>query len=321
MDPILAPLPSGYAVRAPVEADMPEVLALAAQCQSREFGSSDPALLEGIELTLQKSGFNREHDAWLIEADSGMLVGYGHLSPPDPPHLYAHAFIHPNHQGHGIGIYLARRISARARERLESQGDAGPKTLHQWIAAPNAAAHTLMETEGYRPVRHMWGMLIELAEAPAAPAWPEGISVRACSGDDDLRRAHAVINEAFHDHWGYAEQTFEQFTANLIAIPQFEPDLWFLALDGDEVAGVALCEMLPDRAWVNELGVRRPWRTRGLGNALLRHAFGEFYRRGARVAALGVDAESLTGATRLYERAGMHVERHYDVFELRLTKE
>jgi hypothetical protein len=30
---------------------------------------------------------------------------------------------------------------------------------------------------------------------------------------------------------------------------------------------------------------------------------------------LGVDAASLTGATRLYEKAGMHVTRRYDTYE------
>jgi ribosomal protein S18 acetylase RimI-like enzyme len=53
--------------------------------------------------------------------------------------------------------------------------------------------------------------------------------------------------------------------------------------------------------------VRKPWRRRGLGLALLQHAFTEFWRRGERTVALGVDAENPTGATRLYERAGMHV--------------
>jgi mycothiol synthase len=86
-------------------------------------------------------------------------------------------------------------------------------------------------------------------------------------------------------------------------------------MDGDEVAGVLLGEMLPDRGWVNDLAVRRPWRGRGLGEALLRHAFGAFYRRGQRTVALGVDSQSLTGATRLYERVGMRVERQYDICE------
>jgi GNAT superfamily N-acetyltransferase len=74
---------------------------------------------------------------------------------------------------------------------------------------------------------------------------------------------------------------------------------------------------------VNWLGVRRPWRRRGLALALLHHTFGECYRRGLQKVALGVDASSLTGATRLYEKAGMHVFRQWNTYqkELRAGKD
>ena len=45
----------------------------------------------------------------------------------------------------------------------------------------------------------------------------------------------------------------------------------------------------------------------GIGLALLQTAFEEFRRRGRVRAGLGVDAQNPTGATRLYERAGMRV--------------
>jgi ribosomal protein S18 acetylase RimI-like enzyme len=93
-------------------------------------------------------------------------------------------------------------------------------------------------------------------------------------------------------------------------------------MDGDEVAGISLCppHSIDDSevGWVGTLGVRRPWRKRGLGLALLRHSFNEFYRRGKRKVGLGVDAENLTGALRLYENAGMHVEQAFDQYEKEL---
>ncbi len=104
---------------------------------------------------------------------------------------------------------------------------------------------------------------------------------------------------------------------------EFDPGLWFLAEAGDDVAGIALCRPRPaeaDAGVIRVLGVRRPWRRKGVGRALLLHAFAEFRRRGMRAAVLGVDAESLTGAQRLYASAGMHVARQSDVFELRLDR-
>jgi mycothiol synthase len=82
-------------------------------------------------------------------------------------------------------------------------------------------------------------------------------------------------------------------------------------MDGDEIAGVTLCKTLAGEGWVNVVGVRRPWRKRGLGLALLRHALAEYQRRGVDKVALSVDAESITGAPRLYGRAGMSVRESY----------
>jgi ribosomal protein S18 acetylase RimI-like enzyme len=70
----------------------------------------------------------------------------------------------------------------------------------------------------------------------------------------------------------------------------------------------------PEKGWVDDLGVRRAWRRRGLALALLQHSFREFYKRGTRKVGLGVDASSLTGATRLYEKAGMHVARQFNSY-------
>ncbi len=66
------------------------------------------------------------------------------------------------------------------------------------------------------------------------------------------------------------------------------------------------------------VAVRHPWRGRGLGLALLRHAFGEFYRRGVREVGLSVDAVSTTGAPRLYRRAGMRVAGRYMLYQREL---
>jgi ribosomal protein S18 acetylase RimI-like enzyme len=72
--------------------------------------------------------------------------------------------------------------------------------------------------------------------------------------------------------------------------------------------------------WVDGLCVRRPWRKRGLGLALLLHSYGMFHERGKLRVGLGVDAENITGALRLYEKAGMHSDpnRTYVVYEKEL---
>ena len=67
--------------------------------------------------------------------------------------------------------------------------------------------------------------------------------------------------------------------------------------------------------WVDHLGIRRPWRGRGLGMALLLRSFAEFYQRGMHKVGLNVDTESLTGANRLYDRAGMRTVNRYHIYK------
>ena len=162
-------------------------------------------------------------------------------------------------------------------------------------------------------------MLVEHEGEPLAPEWPEGFRVGTFeSGDGPV--FHAALDEAFADEWNHVSMPFEQWAEHRVNVPDFDPTLWFIVREGDEIAAVLRCDA--ERAgagWIGALGVRRPWRRRGLGLALLRHAFGEFYRRGQRRVGLGVDAENPTGATRLYERAGMHVAYEAAAFKKELT--
>jgi hypothetical protein len=67
-------------------------------------------------------------------------------------------------------------------------------------------------------------------------------------------------------------------------------------------------------AWVDSLGVLEEFRGRGIGGALLDRALRGFRDSGYKQVALNVDSANPTGATRLYEAHGMHVRRHWVVF-------
>ena len=179
---------------------------------------------------------------------------------------------------------------------------------------------------GYRAIRASYTMEIELDEAsPPAPAAIDGIEIRTYRPEDDEQRTYEAQEESFEDAWGHNPQPIETWREFSVKQLDFDASLWFLALDGDEVAG--LCLNFPERSgdpgygWVGTLGVRRPWRRRGVGEALLRHSFRALHDRGQRRVRLSVDAESPTGATRLYERAGMRVIRQLNTWQLRLDAE
>lgn len=209
----------------------------------------------------------------------------------------------------------ARVLLQAASERA---GDGA--LLRGYAPSIDEVAADAYRAQGFAIVRHSFQMRVELAAAPEPPELPHGIAVRSMREGEE-ERIHAAHMNAFADHWDFHEQTFEQWRRWQRDREFFDPTLWFLALDGDQIAGFALCTPHfsgePDFGWVDLLGVRPEWRRRGLGEALLRHAFRALYVRGFTRIGLGVDAESTTGAVRLYERVGMRPVRRTDTWELR----
>jgi mycothiol synthase len=196
----------------------------------------------------------------------------------------------------------------------------------QTVALPeDGAALRLLRESGMNAVRYSWQMEIELAEASPVPDWPEGVSVRTMRSGDS-RAIYEARSAAFKDHWGVVEEPFEEGFAlwqhRMEKGPNFDSSLWFLAETSERIVGFSLCTSKspedPNMGWIDLLGVLRSWRRRGLGLALLLYSLSALRRRGLSRAGLFVDAESLTGATRLYERAGMKATQRYVTFEKEL---
>ncbi len=166
-------------------------------------------------------------------------------------------------------------------------------------------------------LRATYVMEILLQEAPSVPDFPAGLTVRNFVPGRDERAVFEAVEDAFKDVWNRPRGTFERFVG-MTEREVFDPALWFLAMDGEEIAGTVLAKTISGEGWVDVVGVRHPWRGRGLGLALLRHAFGEYHRRGVEKVGLSVDAGSVTGAPRLYGRAGMHVASEYVVYQKEL---
>jgi ribosomal protein S18 acetylase RimI-like enzyme len=136
--------------------------------------------------------------------------------------------------------------------------------------------------------------------------------------DEHAYPVYRADQEAFQDHWGHTPISLEEWKHFVIERDDLDPNLYFIAWGGDQIAGYALCRYRMGNGWVGVLGVRRPWRKRGLGLALLTHAFGVFFQRGTPIIRLGVDAGSPTGATRLYKKAGMVAAAEYVSYEKEL---
>jgi mycothiol synthase len=314
---IATPLPQGLVARAPEWDDADAVAALYNACSMEEqvvpHGTADDMRREW-----RTPGFDLARDAWLVATADGQVVGYTDLWSSEPyTRLYGDGQVHPAFQGRGIGTHLLRMQEARARQVMAWALANAQVSLVNHALSTNGAARALLENASYTLQRHFWRMALDLDAEPPAPEWPAGIVVRAAIPGQDERAVHAVVEEAFQDHYDHTPVPFETWLHWQTADPdRNDLSLWFLALDSEQIAGAAVCAARtsedPDCGWLDDLGVRRPWRRRGLGMALLRHSFREFYRRQKPRVGLSVDAASLTGATRLYERAGLHVVRQTD---------
>ncbi|MDP9363176.1 MAG: GNAT family N-acetyltransferase [Chloroflexota bacterium] len=309
--------PPGYAVRRPTPDDLGRVDEFLVAVTVAEFG--EPDYSEG-DLRNEWAELDLAADAWLLEAPNGELAGYVSLSHREHVRLDADGYVHPAHEGRGVGTFLVRATEERAREHLPLAPAGARVVLNNGVNGRNPRARSLLEREGYVAVRHFWRMSIDLADAPPPPAWPPGIAVRTPASAADDRLAHAATEDAFRDHWGHVYAPFEDWIRRRKG-EGHDPGLWFLASDGEEVAGIALCRYDDGIGWVDSLGVRPAWRRRDLGQALLRHALAEFVRRGYPRAALGVDAANETGATRLYESAGLRADNQYAVYQMELRPE
>jgi mycothiol synthase len=167
-----------------------------------------------------------------------------------------------------------------------------------------------LRARGYEPVRHFFEMEIDLTNEPPEPQWPEGLSTRPFELAD-ARGVYEADLEAFEDHWDFFPVTFEEWSEYFFGSSDFDQGLWSVVEDAGALAGFAMCSKRGGTALghVHVLGVRRPWRRRGLGTALLLESFRKLRDNGCERAMLMVDGENLTGAVQLYERAGMQVAR------------
>ncbi len=321
-------LPEGFTVRGAQIEDVEPVVRLfnawsQAALQKDEFTETQSVRTEWVS-----PGFDPSQDIRLVFAPDGEMAGYIEVwttsNPPIHPWIWGR--VHPKYENMGIGTSMLRWGEERALQALERVPEGLRFALRVGVDRRAEKSRRLFEDLGYTYIRSSYRMMIELEGPVPEPIWPAGITVRTFNRQTDAEAVYRADVDSFRDHFGVLEQPFEEgfelFKHFELDYEDFDPTLSFLAMDGDEIAGINICRAYshddPNLGWVNTLGVRRPWRKRGIGLALLRHSFNEFYRRGKRKVGLSVDAQNLTGALRLYENAGMHVYSAFFLYEKEL---
>jgi mycothiol synthase len=300
-------------MRAATLEDIPAVVAVGGACDLADIGEFD-VHEDWVHDEWLRPRFDPSTDAWVVTEPGGAVVAATYTWDEEPHLLFDSAgWVHPTHRGRGIGTALILAVERRAlRDMAKVPAGSAPLVLQSYdadasgVQDPDASgARTLLEELGYSPEREYLHMEIDVPDGFDRGAAPSGIAIRPRIEADD-RAIVAVMEEGFREPWSY-EEALQEWLGSKTQ----DPSLWLVALEGEETVGALQGYVTEGRGQVSALAVREAWRRRGIAEALLRAEFAMFRARGIVNVRLNVDRANPTGATRLYERAGMRLRRRW----------
>jgi len=307
----------GLSARPATEADFASIYEMTRAYELAHDGKAETAL-EDIRETHLAPEVDLAKDSCLVFNQAGQLVGYMRLKQEQYAKFTLLLRVQEEYPDPRLGEYLLELAETWARERMAQAEPDVRVILTSLLPSTDAVGRHRYEHAGLRESRRYWEMELEMNEAPPVPIWPEGIALHPYVPGRDERLAYDLVETAFQDIWGNIPLRFEEFRHRTVERPTFDPSLWFLAYQGEQAVGAALCRNEGESGWIDDLAVLRLARGKGLGTTLLLHAFGELYRRGQCKVRLDVDAQSLTGAQRIYQRAGMQTVKELVRYEKEL---
>jgi ribosomal protein S18 acetylase RimI-like enzyme len=272
-------------------------------------------------------------DMIFAEVD-GKVIAYGRVEwniNKDNEWLGFHlAFLHPDWRRKGIGGAILRYQEAHLRQVVPGLLKAGvisdttPRYFETFISDTEIGKEIMLDKAGYEPIRYYFTMVRPFTEPVKITPMPEGLEIRTV-GRDQFRMVWDANQKAFKDHWGFVQGT-ERDYQSWAKDPLHNPDLWKVAWDGDQVAGMVLNylhveenkEYNRQRGYTEDICVLKSWRKNGLARALLTRSLQMFKDMGMDHAALGVDTQNLTGALNLYEGVGFQVEKKHTDYRKKL---
>lgn len=312
-------LPPGWTARRPTLADVTDILALVHASDIAALGEPDFSA-DDVREALTAPNVDPARDSWLAVDPDGALAGWSYLENPHRAgREFVEVYVHPDRGLPAQAPLLARqlaRVAQRAAEfgfaRMTVRCGAVP-TEHRWIEVLRAAGFDFIKR--YARMRRPLSGPDAAATAP-----PAGVRIRPvrATDDADLRTFHRILDTAFRDTPDYVPSTYQQWQAQIAALPAVPWDEWYVAeIDGVPGGVLQSADQAAEQreGWVKNLAVLREHRRRGVGAALLRHAFAGYAARGCQSVGLGVDLANPTEAARLYRSVGMTPFYEADIFE------
>lgn len=283
---------------------------------------------EEYTMTLESIGHHYDHlercdlskDMVFIEVD-GDVIGYARVGwyPEDSGDriYYSLGWILPDWRRKGIGT----SVLLFCENRLRAIAAKHPQDCNKFFQAEyndrRLDVEGLLKENGYQETRWFYEMKRPIDAPLPEVSLPAGLEVRPVP-EDRYRDVFDAQDEAFRDHWGHVDATETDYQ-RFLSDPTFDPSLWKVAWDGEEVAGMVLNflnkeenkEYQRERGYTENISVRRPYRRQGLARYLLVKSIEMFREMGMEETALGVDAQNPNQALNLYEGVGYQVGKKY----------
>jgi ribosomal protein S18 acetylase RimI-like enzyme len=306
-------LPVGFTLRASSTSDLQEITELVRACELADTGRSEtlPADIEdGWE------NMTPATDTFVVLAPTGQIAGYtGVASGPEMFLLDIHTGVHPLYRHYHLDHVVFALAEERARQQLIEASSSLLPSLRGW--AFTARQRQLLLQAGFVVTTSELNLEILLDEQPVNPTPIPGISFRLYTPGQDERAIHAVIQHAFQDIGGHPYQPFEDWTEGVMGHAYFDPQVLFVAMDGENMVGATVCRTYEyaNEGHITQLGIEQSWRKRGIARHLLQLVFSAYYQRPIHRITISVDEHNTTGARQLYDAMGMRQYEQVDTMQ------
>ncbi|VXD13587.1 GCN5-related N-acetyltransferase [Planktothrix serta PCC 8927] len=271
-------------------------------CQTVDHLTEDESLAD-LKLGLSSPNVNPQKDIRLWTDAKGQLLGLVGIEPQVSKNVidgYFGLYIHPSVRASNLGKEMMRWCEARIQKI--GQQKRCPVQLRTYTLEQQTEQNHLLEQQGFKVDRQFITMAKSLESPLSIPELPSGFQLSHIQRKQDVSAWVDLFNESFIDHWDHHELTLKQ-AEYWRSQPNYQPELDLVAIaPNGTFAAFCKCQLNSDQiGWIEWLGTRRTFRKLGLGKTILLAGLSQLQKAGVTTAKLSVDADSLTGATKLYQ--------------------
>ncbi|MET7877910.1 GNAT family N-acetyltransferase [Micromonospora profundi] len=309
-------LPAGWTMRRPILDDVPAILTVVHAADTFAIGHPDFDA-EDVEASLTAPYVDPARDSWLAVDPDGTVVGWATVdNPTGVGREFVEVYVDPAQAGIVRAPLLARQLD-RVAERAAERG-LPALTVRCAVFAPERDWERILRESGFTLAKRYVRMNRPLADLPAEPPPPAGVTVRPVRPDDEaeLREFHRVHDTSFGDTPDHESLSYERWRARIGDVTAW--DEWFVAEVDGVLAGALQSSdqgLEQQEGFVKTLSVLPAYRRRGVGAALLRRAFARYAEKGRVSAGLGVDLTNPTAPVSLYRSVGLRETWWSDMYE------